>query len=173
MNIELKRLSVSERLSQETLAFAADVWIDGKKAGTAENSGHGGNTNVWINDPTLRAAAETYAKSLPARVSTAAELGLTEKQFKEFGYGKPLPMDLESLIDNMAADQHAKKAETAQYKRWCKKSVCFRVKGDEVGTWRTLKSPYNAKAAAFIRTKYGETLEEILNERFLSPVAAA
>ena len=46
MNLQLKNVHFSERLSQETNAFAADVFFNGKKVGYAENSGHGGCTNV-------------------------------------------------------------------------------------------------------------------------------
>lgn len=36
------------RLSEETVAFTADILLDGKKVGTADNRGHGGCTNVRI-----------------------------------------------------------------------------------------------------------------------------
>jgi hypothetical protein len=64
VKVELKRLQVYERMSQETTAFNADIWIDGKKAGTAENNGHGGNTNVRIADRALAAALCEYGKTL-------------------------------------------------------------------------------------------------------------
>lgn len=63
MKIELKRISYNARLSQETPAFAADVWIDGKKRGTAENDGHGGSTLIHPFD--LEREIEAYAKTLP------------------------------------------------------------------------------------------------------------
>jgi hypothetical protein len=63
MKIELKRFTTNARLSQETTAFAADVWVDGKKAGTAENDGHGGNTNVRL-DRAVRDVVEAYGKTL-------------------------------------------------------------------------------------------------------------
>lgn len=66
MKIELKRFTTNARLSQETTAFAADVWVDGKKAGHAENDGHGGNTNVHLHllAPEQRAAVEAHCKAL-------------------------------------------------------------------------------------------------------------
>ena len=66
MNIELKRFTTNARLSQETTAFAADVWVDGKKAGFAENDGHGGNTTVHLVhlDQPTRAKVEAYGKTL-------------------------------------------------------------------------------------------------------------
>jgi hypothetical protein len=46
MKIELKALKYSDFASQETHCFHANIYIDGKKAGWAENNGHGGMTNI-------------------------------------------------------------------------------------------------------------------------------
>lgn len=61
MKIELKRFTTNARLSQETTAFAADVWVDGIKVGHAENAGHGGNTLVQL-PVGLRSAVEDFTK---------------------------------------------------------------------------------------------------------------
>ena len=63
MNIELKRFTTNARLSQETIAFAADVWVNGKKVGHAENAGCGGATMVHL-DPSVRAKVEAYGKAI-------------------------------------------------------------------------------------------------------------
>jgi hypothetical protein len=63
MQIELKRFTTNSRLSQETIAFAADVWVDGKKVGHAGNDGHGGATMVHL-DRAVRDAVETHGKAL-------------------------------------------------------------------------------------------------------------
>ena len=63
MKIELKRFTTNARLSQETTAFAADVWVDGKKVGHAENDGHGGCTLVQL-DPSVRDQVEAHGKTL-------------------------------------------------------------------------------------------------------------
>tara|TARA_R100001163_G_C5045072_1_gene182481 strand:- start:766 stop:1314 length:549 start_codon:yes stop_codon:yes gene_type:complete len=42
VKIELKNFKYSELMSHETYAFEATVWVDGKRAFTAENSGQGG-----------------------------------------------------------------------------------------------------------------------------------
>jgi hypothetical protein len=68
MDLQLKRVEFSERLSQETNAFAADVWFRGKKVGYAQNDGHGGCTYVHSYGPETHEAfheAEKYAESLP------------------------------------------------------------------------------------------------------------
>ena len=41
MKIELRRLSHSAALSQETTAYSAEIWIDGELAFHAHNHGHG------------------------------------------------------------------------------------------------------------------------------------
>lgn len=63
MKIELRRFTTNARLSQETTAFAADVWVDDKKVGTAENDGRGGATLVRL-DPAVRATVEAHGKTL-------------------------------------------------------------------------------------------------------------
>ena len=46
MKIELKALKYSDFASQETHCFHANIYIDGKKAGWAENDGRGGMTSI-------------------------------------------------------------------------------------------------------------------------------
>lgn len=54
-----------------------------------------------------------------------------------------------------------------QYKRWCKKSVCFRLKGDKEGSYRTIDLKYGLeRIVAHLKQKHGDQLEEILNDRF-------
>src|SRR5215831_3230353 len=76
MNVELKRFTTNARLSQETTAFAADVWVDGKKVGWAKNEGCGGATLVHL-DPSVRDQVETHGKALVpaeyARFTSGAE----------------------------------------------------------------------------------------------------
>ena len=46
MKIELKNVKFSESLSEETNAFTADIFVDGKKCGFAKNDGQGGCTDI-------------------------------------------------------------------------------------------------------------------------------
>lgn len=46
MNIELRNVKYSPSLSEETSAFTADIYINGKKSGYARNDGRGGDTLV-------------------------------------------------------------------------------------------------------------------------------
>lgn len=42
MEITLKNIKIADFLSQETTAYIATLYIDGRKIGTVENDGHGG-----------------------------------------------------------------------------------------------------------------------------------
>jgi hypothetical protein len=44
MQITLKNLKISKFMSEETTCFQATIYVDGKKAGMAQNDGHGGST---------------------------------------------------------------------------------------------------------------------------------
>jgi hypothetical protein len=46
MKIELKALKYSDFASQETHCFQANIYIDGKMRGTADNDGRGGMTTI-------------------------------------------------------------------------------------------------------------------------------
>ena len=68
MKIELKNIKFYERMSEETNAFTADLYVNGKKVGYAKNEGHGGCTDYYPNSIEDRAVineAEQYCLGLP------------------------------------------------------------------------------------------------------------
>jgi len=68
MKIELKKIEFSERMSEETNCFIADLYINGKKAGYVKNDGQGGQTDYRGNsqaDNEVIRQAEEYCKTLP------------------------------------------------------------------------------------------------------------
>jgi hypothetical protein len=91
MKIELKKIEFSERMSEETNCFVADLYINGSKAGYVKNDGHGGQTDYRADSPELRpviAEAEEYCKTLP-----------------DIDYGTfTLPSSLEHVIDQLFED---------------------------------------------------------------------
>lgn len=98
MKIELKKIEYSERLSEETEAFSADLYINGKKAGEASNSGHGGSTGYRAYDAegmALIREAEDWCKRLPPKVYPPDD---------SFPNGLKLDMDLEQYIDDLVND---------------------------------------------------------------------
>ena len=97
MKIELRKVSYNARLSEETSAFTADVWIDGKKEGYAQNHGHGGQTIVQPN--TLRTRLDEYGKTLP-QVDIGASTG-----------GEPhmIVQDADWIVDDLLTDWIARR----------------------------------------------------------------
>lgn len=66
MKIELKNVKHFPSLSQETEAFKASLYINGKHAGYAQNVGHGGSTDYYAKDEKGKefiSQAEDFAKS--------------------------------------------------------------------------------------------------------------
>ena len=91
MKIELKSIKFSEAMSEETNAFTADLYINGKKVGYCKNQGHGGCTDYNSNSPELRPIikeAEEYCKALP----------------KTKWKGMEFDQSLESVIDQLLED---------------------------------------------------------------------
>lgn len=68
MKIELKKISFSERMSEETNCFVADLYVNGKKVGCVKNDGRGGCTEYHgytEKDYQTISDAEAYCKTLP------------------------------------------------------------------------------------------------------------
>lgn len=103
MELQIKNVNFSERLSEETNAFAADVYFKGKKFAYAKNSGHGGCTDVrpYPNCIELYQEASEYAKSLPDTVTN-------------YTLDKDTPFvissNLEFVVDTLLEDWLEKKA---------------------------------------------------------------
>lgn len=72
MKIQIKNIQFSEAMSEETNAFAASLYINGKKVGGCKNTGQGGCTDYWGDTPEDREIikeAEDYFRSQPKKHS--------------------------------------------------------------------------------------------------------
>lgn len=152
MKIELKNVKHSEFASQETDCFEASVYIDGKRAGTVSNDGHGGCNNYHPYDLAKRINA--YAKTLP-KIDMSAH-GLT-------GDDRFMEQSDETLIGDLLNAY----LRTRHEKRLCAKSVLYRIPGHayEEGSYHSIKGVYSPAIKAKLIAKYGEKLE-ILNDKF-------
>lgn len=143
MKVELKKIHYSASLSQETAAFVADVWVDGKLRGSVRNSGHGGPDIVA--PPSLAAEIEAYAKTLPP-LPGDAELG-------------PLPMSAELLFAGLLEDHLASK----RLKKLMKDRVLFTDKGRKgIFELRAIKGDSLSSLANAVR-KSSKT-DKVLND---------
>ncbi len=120
--VELKNIRFYERLSQETNAFTADLYINKKKVGEVRNEGCGGPTDYYANpnaeSKQLVSEAENYFKGLPER-----EYELGSKTIK-------LPQTLESTIDHIFEEWLKVKGD-AKFKKKLEKDM---LKGIIYGT---------------------------------------
>jgi hypothetical protein len=71
MKIEVRNVKHAAFASEETICFEATVYIDGVKAGTASNEGHGGCNRYHPHS--LGERLEAYAKTLPETDSNLVE----------------------------------------------------------------------------------------------------
>lgn len=107
MKVELKKLKTYAALSEETVAFTADVWINGKRSGDAKNDGHGGCTLVRISDRDL-------AKQL-------VEFGDSQKPAGQRFLDPGDAWLVDQLVEQAEIARHAKKtaAVEAKFKAEC------------------------------------------------------
>ena len=116
MKIELKSIRFSEAMSEETNAFTANLYINGKKVGYCKNQGHGGCTDYNADSPEDRKAiadAETYCKALP------------KTKWKDMEFDQ----SLESVIDQLLEDW-LKAKETKKLERKMKTCVLVGIPND-------------------------------------------
>ena len=65
----------------------------------------------------------------------------------------------DALISRMVDDF----SELKMLKRACKTKVLFRLKGDEEGSWRTIRGGWGDLISKWIEAKYGDRVEAIAN----------
>jgi len=161
MKIEIKNIRHSAHLSEETEAFTATLYIEGKKAAYIRNDGQGGPTNIVpenVDGQKLVQEAEAYCMSLPPILDLETD-GLTET---------PLPMNLELFIDNLLFD-YLKEKDEKQFQRKLEKAMLTNivVRSDATpNEFRTFRS--KRPIPDWLQTEASKTiLVKILKEQIL------
>lgn len=120
MKIELKKLKIANHLSEETLAYTAEVWIDGKLAFHAKNNGHGGCDHFYkAGEITEREVDDWIRTNLP-----------------QLDYGDP---SLETVVGDLIARMEAVK----KLNRMLKTKVVMIDSQDQVYTVKCEPTPQN------------------------------
>lgn len=128
VKIELRKVKIAKFASEETVCFQAEVWVDGKKAGMANNQGHGGPNDIY--PPALAQRIEEYAKTLPDLES-------------EWG---PLKMGADLLISELVSDHQDRK----DLERALKRKILYTRK-DKPMLWETRKRGTPGEIEAFAK----------------------
>lgn len=117
-NLELRNIKIANHLSEETIAFTANLFCDGKLVAHCQNSGQGGPTNIQATATTIKTVMEldTYCKTLPP-----VDLG-------EYG---SIPNNLEHVVDDLL-EKHIEKKEQEKINRLMVNSIVIGDKGGYV-----------------------------------------
>ena len=152
MKVELRKVKIAKNLSEETIAFTADLWVDGEQIGYVRNDGRGGANLVS-----------------PIMVKDQSTIGRI-REFESWCETQPPRHNRHDVFD-MTADYYISLMvedyqEEQQVKRWCKTKTVIRLEGDKVGEYHTYNFPYSADFAQRVRSAEPK-LVEIVNERFI------
>lgn len=146
MKIELKNIQHSESLSEETNAFTANLYIDGKFAGYARNDGRGGNTHIQPKENTdweLIKNAEEYCKTLPPYT------------YEADGQKHTMQMDLEAVVDDLVVEHLRKKYWRQLERKLSSATNSELVFGLPEGDW-SLILKFGVPLADLLRTAGGQ-----------------
>ena len=149
-SIQLMNVKVAHHMSEETTAFTATLYINGKKAAYVKNWGTGGDTYPRFMDRELEMEFYEFCKSLPDQ---------------DFGNGETYPMDVDGFLDNLLSEW----LENDDWKKICRKGIAYTLTSHKEGEYMLWKTPYTSAMAEQVRKQYSETgnLKEIINERFI------
>jgi hypothetical protein len=93
MEIELKNVQEYKKLSEETMAYSATLYINGKRAGEVRNDGRGGMTKITPYDQNGHQLIEQAKEH---------SLNLLDPNNEHFGKGRAFPYTLDMYIDHLA-----------------------------------------------------------------------
>lgn len=148
--LELKKVKISDSLSEETVAFTGELWVNGKLAARCSNHGTGGpndyhDTYQIPNGKELVKVAEEYCKGLPA-VDIDPEAPVENEK---------LPMDLEFWISLEIEKIQEQKEAIKQKKKFDKLMINHLVIGN-------FDANGNLKGNQYFTVKLSLTIEQIL-----------
>ena len=180
-SVELKNVKVAQHMSEETTAFTATLYINGKKAAHVKNDGRGGDNYPSFLDGGLGKDFHAFCKSLPPKqfpdTTSVDENGLTRccEALTSFHDSEecckvcwktieePYPMTYDSFIGDLVDAW----MENDDWKKACRKGLVFLLQSDDQGKYRMTKGKYSPTLAHQVRERYGDDLVEIVNERFI------
>ena len=151
-SIQLKNVKIAWNMSEETTAFTATLYIDGKKAAYVKNEGTGGDNHPRFTDRELEKEFHEFCKNLPP-------------EYLDDDDDEPYPMTYDSFLGNLLSEWIL----NDDWKKACKKGVVYTLTSHKDGEYMLWKVPYSPEMAKRVREQYSETgnLKEIINERFI------
>jgi hypothetical protein len=170
MNYEIKNLKTGwSREYGDGGSYTCTLYRDGKQVAKIREAGDGGcQEHEWLDrgKPRVEITVHDYNGDTRTYSGTPEQKLFAEyadSQTYEWEYDdKPQRHSPDTLVGHLVA----KFEETKQFKKWCRTKTYFRLKGDKEGQWSYFKVKYSPEVKRQIEARYGDQLEEILNERF-------
>lgn len=160
MKIELKNIKHYPKLSDETNAFTAEIYVDGIKTAQAENGGYGAETIIheYQGKSKLLSDVRMYCKTLPKEHSIA--------------YDVDFEQTLDYIIDKLVCEDLLKKDKLKikkSFEKDMKKGICYgtTIEKYKILYWKnyTLEQLLNFETGKLIIKK---ALTNLKNENILN-----
>jgi hypothetical protein len=171
---DLKITNLRTFRGNEGEGFSAVLWVDGVKTADVYDDANGGQYMYEVlaplDKPKLRddlkarlQRALDWAGTIPSERPSWAPADWVSTLSPAAHAACQLDMTISGLVDDLAAEK--------KIKAWCKKWIVYRLKGDEPGSYGTIKPPrgtvltpaYLSGAVAHLQKKYGDKLDRIYN----------
>ena len=160
MNLTLNGIKTFN--GNEGPGFSATLYIDGRKAGEVVDDANGSEYRYHVSREDHEALLK-FAATLPQDLKDG------EEPFRPETWAR---VALDSIVGKLVDDTESEK----RLKRHCSASVCYRLKGDEKGTFLKIApvggkkrvadwDAWVAKTIEKIRVKHGDKVEVIYNEK--------
>ncbi|HCE42885.1 MAG TPA: hypothetical protein DET40_05005 [Lentisphaeria bacterium] len=133
-------------MGNEGHGFNAALYRDGMKVADVHDMADGGCYSYYFKEEAERKIFFEYAR----KNSATDEI-------------EPWDSYVAGMVDAYLLDR--------KLRRLCRKEVLFRLQGDKEGLFHTLSRQYSQETAAELRRKYGASLVEIVNERYIGKEA--
>lgn len=151
-NIELRKIKHAAFLSEETQAYSAELWLDGRLLAHVSNDGHGGCD--------MQHAAKGRTNDEIAALNTLIKTTFPAKQTDLMLEGKPFIMDQD--LETVCGDLLTEHLLTRDLTRLLNRTVAF-VNGDGKVRSYTGKQTEATKAALIKHTETKHPGAKILN----------
>lgn len=150
-------------VGREGYGLNANILKDGKKVGVVLDDARGGEVDIDFKDRNIDAEFHAFTAAWfdanGEREKSLARLAEWGSAVTPETYNPSAQSMAETWINNFVDSAKEEKWMKAQ----AKKKTLFRIKGDKPGEWRNVGEA-SEKAVAFIRNKYGATVEMIYGQ---------
>ena len=166
MNSRWTVRKVKTFLGNEGRGFNAELCRDGRPVAFVIDSAQGGEYEYqWYDRGSGRLVdirGINYENQVHVYKGTPEEQLFVEAAnvqtyVSEYGKHELRHKDADTIMGELVDAWESNK----KFKRLSKKETLFRVKGDEEGSWRSLKVPFHLKVAEHLKEKYKEKLERV------------